>query len=162
MLKIASTLYEKYLYSTDGGQNFGSPFIVESVYTPANNAWFYGEYSSLIIAPENKLHLTWIDNNFSGYKIKHSVFDTQVNSGINAIDNQVAVYPIPFHDFILIDSQTGDQMQVELQDAAGKVILNEAFFANDLLNTESLPTGFYLLTLKGKNGNRVTHLALKQ
>ncbi len=73
------------------------------------------------------------------------------------IQEDISVYPNPFENFITIGniSNSNDLFSAEIFDLAGKLILSSD---ENKISTESLPKGFYFLTVKTNNKTITTKI----
>ncbi|MFC5269924.1 T9SS type A sorting domain-containing protein [Adhaeribacter terreus] len=79
---------------------------------------------------------------------------------------QLKVYPNPATDMVIIEANTNQEMQVEVCNIIGKVILKTvAPSANGKvdykLNTTSLSQGVYLINIKSKSGSTTSRLVIQ-
>lgn len=61
------------------------------------------------------------------------------------------VYPNPTHDRLYVELQSANEVQVILQDIAGRVVLNELIGYGGSLDVSALPRGLYQYRLSGKD-----------
>ncbi len=81
------------------------------------------------------------------------------NFVITGIEDQVSenikLYPNPTSDILKINGIPGDIYQLKLQDASGRYLIDKRITFRDYFETsiQSLPNGFYFLTLQGPANN---------
>ncbi len=69
----------------------------------------------------------------------------------NTFGNQIIIYPSPAQDFLIIEGDFQEQINITMTDLTGKQILNKTengLAGKYLLNTESLSNGMYLLKIE--------------
>jgi Secretion system C-terminal sorting domain len=79
----------------------------------------------------------------------------EVLSPIFSLDlSEINVYPNAFKDFLNIESTTFPILEYALMDAQGKIMQAKKglFEQNFRLNTEGVPSGFYILQMKSTAG----------
>lgn len=77
-------------------------------------------------------------------------------------DNELSVYPNPFHSVINIKaSETRNLSSYEIVDSMGRQLFQNNFYSSDAVDTSNLPPGLYILKFK-KNGTSLQLKILKE
>lgn len=73
------------------------------------------------------------------------------------IDKLFDIYPNPFTNKIIVANKTNQLIkQLEVLDIQGRTILNSSHFSNNIINTEDLNTGIYLIKIT-LDDNTIVH-----
>jgi len=91
------------------------------------------------------------------YRIKQVDFDgtfsyTPVRSiTINSFENKINIFPNPVNEKSIVSVFTNleEELNIELLDANGKIVLQQSFFREGSFSTESLTKGVYFYRVKG-------------
>jgi CotH kinase protein/Secretion system C-terminal sorting domain len=92
---------------------------------------------------------------FLNLRTANSLSQLEVLSPIFSLDlSEINVYPNAFKDFLNIESTTFPILEYALMDAQGKIMQAKKglFEQNFRLNTEGVPSGFYILQMKSTAG----------
>lgn len=70
------------------------------------------------------------------------------------------VYPNPFSDVLNVDNQ--DQIErIKINTITGHTVLDVKVTSNGNINTSNLPSGFYIIEIESKSGQRITQKIIK-
>jgi hypothetical protein len=73
------------------------------------------------------------------------------------IDKLFDIYPNPFTDKIIVANKTNQLIKhLEVLDIQGRTILNSSHFSNNIINTEDLNAGIYLIKIT-LDDNTIVH-----
>ncbi len=73
-----------------------------------------------------------------------------MNSSIDE-EEKFKIYPVPASDYINLTSTISDELNYQLYDMQGRVLLTGKFSNFMYLNLENLPTGNYVIRLYNAN-----------
>ncbi|MDR3338632.1 MAG: T9SS type A sorting domain-containing protein [Candidatus Symbiothrix sp.] len=141
---MEATLAFSWTASTDDGLIAGYQVYLDDVFVATVTETAY-LFEGLAPATSYKLSVVAVDNygNVSG---KASITQSTLNTtGISSVNtDNIAVYPNPFTDYILIDTTTDGN--VLIYDLSGKALLNINVKAgSNRINTSMLANGVYIL-----------------
>jgi len=129
--------------------------------TPASGGTFSFEITNVIVWNFVTATATDSTGNTSEFALNLEL------PGPNAIaehsgESNFSVYPNPASDFVFIENRAGGEFRVEVFNATGQRILNQAFSsANAVLNVESFKRGEYFVVVKSKAESSVFRIQLQ-
>ena len=87
----------------------------------------------------------WVSGNF--VQVINGTTDVSEFSNLS-----ISISPNPFSGFIAISLESNMEIELNLYDNAGKLIIEETFFSSINIPTEKISVGTYLYKLRTKNG----------
>jgi hypothetical protein len=110
----------------------------------------------------------WRVKSFNGNSVSSAwsstySFTTDFTTSINQkIDNKILIYPNPAHDGIYITLPESDDVQIEITDLSGRIVLSQKVLHQSIIYLPlSLAHGMYQLRIIGANSNVNTKLIVK-
>jgi hypothetical protein len=110
----------------------------------------------------------WHVKSFNGNSISSAwsstySFITDFTTGINQkTDNKILIYPNPAHDGIYMTLPEIDDVQIEITDLSGRIVLSQKVLQqSNIYLPLSLAHGMYQLRIFGANSNLNTKLIVK-
>ncbi|MBX7051954.1 MAG: T9SS type A sorting domain-containing protein [Flavobacteriales bacterium] len=151
-----------------GGDDLATHPDLTDFYVPAGNEWenvpltFVPQSDEIIIAFQNRGHYgnaIYVDN---------INVVTYVSVAENEILTVLKTYPNPVEDYCVIEiaNANGEQLQLEVFDALGKVVFTETHVSSGVntskkIDTTSFAPGIYYIHLKGDQTDAQTRFVVK-
>ena len=87
---------------------------------------------------------------------------TAILTGVASYDEaNFSVYPVPFQDFIRVDWENEDLIDIQISSMDGRVVVRQEIRTNQALNLEDLRSGAYSLKCFSKSGKTKNILVIK-
>ncbi len=124
-----------------------------------------GEFTSTManLNPQTNYYVRAYASNSNGTKYGNEVLFTTLPTSIEGnLMSNVSIYPNPFNDKLVIDSETPVR-KISISNMNGQTVLERTFngTTKTSLDVSNLSNGFYIITIEDSNGNRINQKVVK-